>query len=122
MKPDDTITITADTIDLSNIQIDYNALTGGYNGITYTDFGPKAGVQIKEGNLEISDGYDIKIGGRSVLATLDVIAQRLAMLETNKELEAEFEELRALGEQYRKLEAELKDRMQTWDLLKKNDQ
>ena len=122
MKPEDTITINADTIDLSNITIDYTGITGGYNGITYTDFSPKAGVQIKEGNLEIADGYDIKIGGRSVLATLDIIAQRLAMLETNKELEAEFEELRALGDQYRKLEAELKARMQTWDLLKKNDQ
>ena len=126
MKPEDSITITADTIDLSNIEIDHNALTGGYNnaitggynGITYTDFSPKAGIQIKEGNLEIADGYDIKIGGRSMLATLDTIAQRLAMLETNKELEQEFEELRALGDQYRKLEAELKQRMATWDLLK----
>jgi len=120
MKAEDTFTITADTIDLSNIEIDYNALTGGYNGITYTDL--TAGIQIKQGNLEIADGYDIKIGGRSVLATLDTIAQRLAMLETNKELEQEFEELRALGDQYRKLEDELKARMQTWDLLKKNDQ
>ena len=118
MKPQDTFTITADTIDLTNIEIDHNALTGSYNGITYTDFHPKAGIQIKEGNLEIADGYDIKIGGRSVLATLDTIAQRLAMLETNKELEQEFEELRALGDQYRKLEAELKQRMATWDLLK----
>ena len=116
MKPQDTFTITADTIDLSNIEIDYNGITGGYNGITYTDL--TAGIQIKEGNLEIADGYDIKIGGRSMLATLDTIAQRLAMLETNKELEQEFEELRALGDQYRKLEAELKQRMQTWDLLK----
>ena len=51
MKPEDTITINADTIDLSNITIDYTGITGGYNGITYTDFSPKAGVQIKEGNL-----------------------------------------------------------------------
>ena len=116
MKPEDNVTITADTIDLSNIEIDYNALTGGYNGITYTDL--TAGIQIQKGNLEIADGYDIKIGGRSMLATLDTIAQRLAMLETNKELEQEFEELRALGDQYRKLEAELKQRMATWDLLK----
>jgi len=118
MKPEDTITITADTIDLDSFTIDHNALTGGYNGITYTDFSPKSGIQIKEGDLEIADGYDIKIGGRSVLATLDTIAQRLAMLETNKELEQELEELRALGDQYRKLEAELKQRMATWDLLK----
>ena len=111
----DTFTITADTIDLSGISIDYDALKG-YSGITYTDL--TAGIQIKEGDLEIADGYDIKIGGRSVLATLDTIAQRLAMLETNKELEHEFEELRALGDQYRKLEAELKQRMATWDLLK----
>lgn len=119
MKLDDTITINADTIDLSNISIDYNAIMGGYNGTTYTDFSPNTGVKIKEGNLEIADGYDIKIGSRSVLATLDVIAERLAILETNSKLEAEFEELRRLGNQYRELEAELKDRMQTWELLKK---
>jgi hypothetical protein len=114
MKPDDIITITADTIDLDSFTIDYDALKGSCNGISITDFGDSApkGIKLKEGE-------DITIGDRSLLKTLDAIAERLAILETNTNLEAEFEELHRLGNQYRKMEAELKDKIATWNILKK---
>lgn len=111
MKPDDIITITADTIDTSTFTIDYDAIKGSYNGISITDF---------PANTKQSE--DLIVAGKSMKKFMDSVEERLALLEPNKELEEEFEQLKKLGNKYRKLEAKLKDRMQTWDLLKKNDQ
>jgi hypothetical protein len=46
------------------------------------------------------------------------IEQRLNILHPNTELEAEWEELRELGDKYRKLEQHIKDKQATWDKLK----
>jgi hypothetical protein len=53
------------------------------------------------------------------METLRGIQDRLHMLRPNTELEAEWDELRELGEQYRKLEAEFKEKNKMWNTLKK---
>ena len=122
---DSTSTYTIGNIDLSDIDysmtLDTSALSGGFNGITYADISNSynTGVTIQKGNLQLNEDADIKIGERSLIKTLDTISERLAILETNSKLEAEFAELRDLGNQYRQLEQELKERMVTWELLKK---
>ena len=110
-----------DIDDSINISVDASGVLGGFNGITYADISTtyKPGVTIEKGNLHLAEDADIKIGERSLMKTLDTISERLAILETNSKLEAEFEELRELGDQYRQLEQELKERMVTWELLKK---
>ena len=62
---------------------------------------------------------DIRINGESLMETLRGIQDRLHMLRPNTELEAEWDELRELGEQYRKLEAEFKEKNKMWNTLKK---
>lgn len=62
---------------------------------------------------------DIDINGMSLKETLLGIQERLALLEPNPALEKEFEELKALGDAYRKMEQDLKERMKTFDILKK---
>ena len=62
---------------------------------------------------------DIQINGESLMETLHGIQDRLNMLQPNPELEAEWDELRELGEQYRKLEAEFKSKSKMWNTLKK---
>jgi len=62
---------------------------------------------------------DIKVNGESLMETLRGIQDRLNMLRPNPELELEWDELRALGEQYRKLEAEFKEKSKMWNTLKK---
>ena len=116
---------TTYTID-SDVLLDSNTnyaitLDSGFNGITYSDISNSynSGVTIQKGNLQLNEDADIKIGERSLIKTLDTISERLAILETNSKLEAEFAELRDLGNQYRQLEQELKERMVTWELLKK---
>jgi bacterioferritin (cytochrome b1) len=49
---------------------------------------------------------------------LDAIAERLNMLDTNPELEAEWDQLRELGDCYRQLEQDLKTKSAMWKTLK----
>ena len=111
-----TITLDLDTTTTAT------SLYASTNGLGYDDFvinSPNfdAAVKIASTGIEMEEGCDIKVGDRSLLKTLDAISERLAILETNGKLEAEFDELRLLGDRYRKLEAELKEKMVTWDLL-----
>ena len=62
---------------------------------------------------------DIEINGESLKDMLRNIEQRLNILKPNKDLESEWEELRALGDAYRKLEADIKAKMKTWDAIAK---
>lgn len=63
-------------------------------------------------------GADIEINGESMIDMLRQIEQRLNILKPNEKLESEWEELRALGEQYRALEQHILEKMATWDKLK----
>lgn len=60
---------------------------------------------------------DIEINGESMIDMLRRIEQRLNILTPNPELESEWEELRALGEQYRALEKHIEEKMKTWQRL-----
>ena len=63
-------------------------------------------------------GADIEVNGWSLIDAIQKIEQRLNILNPNEELEAEWEELRSLGNQYRQLEQHIKDKQATWDRLK----
>lgn len=64
-------------------------------------------------------GADIEINGESLVGMLKQIEQRLNILKPNPELESHWEELRALGEQYRALEKHIQEKQATWDRLSK---
>ena len=64
------------------------------------------------------DGADVEVNGESLMATLSIIKERLNYLQVNPELEAEWLELKQLGDQYRKLEQHIRDKQATWDKLK----
>ena len=46
------------------------------------------------------------------------VEERLAILEPNKKLEAEWAELKELGEQYRAMEQDLLEKARSWSILK----
>jgi hypothetical protein len=75
---------------------------------------------INNGKVKISDS-DIEIDGLSLKATLQAVNSRLAILIPNPKLEREFEELRAVGDEYRRLEQELREQVQMWNVLKTTD-
>jgi hypothetical protein len=100
---------------------------GGYGGGTIgTGVGSWSSqtthAKISAGTLELEgDNADIKINGASLNATLKTIQERLNILTPNSMLEKEWDELKKLGEQYRKLEAELEEKSRMWTALKKTE-
>ena len=61
---------------------------------------------------------DVEINGVSLWKTMQEIANRLNIMQTNPELEVEWKELRELGDQYRKLEQHILDKQATFDRIK----
>ena len=64
------------------------------------------------------ENADIKINGRSLMDSIERLEQRLNILVPNPELEAEWDELRELGERYRELEKKCKEKGEMWKKLK----
>jgi hypothetical protein len=62
---------------------------------------------------------DIEVNGQSLMSVLRNIEQRLNILQPNPELESEWEELRKLGDAYRKLESKIQAKMKTWEAIAK---
>jgi hypothetical protein len=50
---------------------------------------------------------------------LDAIEERLGILRPNNDLEGKWENLKALGDEYRALEKDILEKEKIWDLLKK---
>jgi hypothetical protein len=74
------------------------------------------------GRMELKGNQaDIVINDVSLNDTLISIQDRLNMLRPNRELEAEWDQLRDLGEQYRDLEKQLMEKQRAWDLLRKKE-
>jgi len=64
------------------------------------------------------ENADIEVNGWSLVAAVKRIEERLDLFQLNPDLEAEWSDLRELGEQYRKLEQHIRDKQATWDKLK----
>lgn len=69
-----------------------------------------------QGDLKVEG--DIVVQGQDLKSWMQRVEQRLAILKPAPELELEFAELRKLGDQYRKLQAELEAKMRTWQALR----
>jgi hypothetical protein len=64
------------------------------------------------------EGADVEVNGWSLVAAVKRIEERLSLFQPNPELETEWEELKSLGEQYRKLEQHIRDKQATFDRIK----
>lgn len=69
------------------------------------------------GDADISG--DLKVGGKSIVDSLERIEERLAILRPNDELEEKWENLRGLRKAYMELEKEILEKEKMWDILKK---
>ena len=140
---DDILSINSiDTIDLGNcFDLTGLTVTGGGTGLTsgyvnttigtgvYSNTVPNsyiygngisAGAMHPNSTLTLNgDDADIKINGESIMETLRWMKERLAWLDVRSDLEAEWQELRELGDQYRAMVANIEDKVRMWDTLKK---
>ena len=78
-----------------------------------------AAVLSAGGRMELKgDGADLTINGKSLKNWMEKVEERLNILTPNPELEQEWDELRRLGERYRKLEKKCKEKAEVWNKLK----
>lgn len=61
---------------------------------------------------------DIEVNGRSLMNAIDALEQRLNIMVPNPELEKEWDELKELGDRYRALEKQCKEKGEMWAKLK----
>jgi hypothetical protein len=95
-----------------------NQLNFPWNGIINTTWDDKTDSYLHvKGDAEIEG--DLKIKGKSLADAIDNIEKRLAILHPNKDLEERWEQLKALGEQYRELERDILEKEKIWETLKK---
>jgi hypothetical protein len=84
--------------------------------------GTKTSLKVA-GNAEILG--DTKISGNLTVDGVNIgellagIQSQLGLLIPNPQIEEEFDQLRKLGDQYRKLETLIKEQKRIWDILKK---
>jgi hypothetical protein len=131
----DSIEISSDilndtiTVDMSSINSTWLTGASGSNAYTYTGtstnyaWNAASNITSVENTLQVKgdsefDG-DITVRGRSLTEFMDSVEQRLNILRPNPTLEAEWDQLRELGEQYRELERQLTEKAQMWNILKK---
>lgn len=118
MDPRASVTLASS---LNSQQTTYTVNSGA--GLTYADGNWNSVGAIHpsgSGKIQLTgNDADIEFNGESLLGMIKNIERRLNILKINPELESEWEELRLLGDQYRALEKQIKDKMKTWEILNK---
>lgn len=85
----------------------------GWNQSAIGSIQPSATISLK------GEEADIDINGKSMRAWMEKVEERLNILTPNTELEKDWDDLRKLGERYRKLEKKCKEKAEVWNKLKK---
>ena len=86
----------------------------GVTDASYTWGKPSATIQLD------GEDADIKVNGKSLCRAIEAIEARLGILRPAPELEREWEELKRLGDEYRAMEADIREKMRVWEELKKD--
>lgn len=88
------------------------------NGV-YTMSQPQSNKSLTvHGDAEFNGKLMVK--GKDLSETIEKIESRLGILHPNKELEAEWAELKELGDKYRAMEKNMLEQIELLDLLKKD--
>lgn len=113
-------TSTGGSLMLGNVGTPYTftgapgTISSGGNWTTYNN---QPHVLKVEGDAEFKG--EVTIRGVKLDDRLTAIEERLGILRPNNDLEGKWEKLKALGEEYRKLEQEILEGESIWDILKK---
>jgi len=81
--------------------------------------GPSPNVSLSSKITMTGEKADIEINGKSMVAWMEKVEQRLNILQPNPDLEKDWDELRRLGERYKKLEKKCQEKSRMWETLKK---
>ena len=105
-------TISIGSISGANVGYSNTMWTTGLSGTSAADLNQSGKLSLQGTNA------DIDINGKSLMKTLEALEDRLNMMVPNPELEKEWDDLKKLGNRYRKLEAKCKEKANMWNKLK----
>jgi len=121
-------TYTVDLMNISSTGDTWDPYYGAVPPVTITNLnGPSTTWTLSDswqnsppsGKITLDgDNADIEINGRSVMQILDGLEQRLGLLKCREDLEADWSELKALGDQYRAMVKSIEEKTQMWTTLK----
>ena len=83
----------------------------------WTTYNNQPSILKVEGDAEFKG--EVTIRGVKLDERLNAIEERLGILRPNNDLEGKWEKLKALGEEYRRMEKEILEGENIWDMLKK---
>jgi hypothetical protein len=108
-----------DSIDLSS-GIDWSTLNSNITlGPLMSDTIANTMQMAQSGRLTLTgDDADIEINGESVMSVLREIRDRLGIIQVSEAMEAEWDELRELRQQYEAKLAECREKSEAWNALK----
>ena len=110
-------TYTLSNLDLTTSSVSISqpwVTTNGTSGLTWANLSEPPSGRI---TLQGPDA-DIEVNGRSLMNAIDALEQRLNIMVPNPELEKEWDELKELGDRYRALEKQCKEKGEMWAKLK----
>jgi hypothetical protein len=121
-------TYTVDLMNISSTGDTWDPYYGAVPPVTITNLnGPSTTWTLSDswqnsppsGKITLDgDNADIEINGRSLMQILDGLEQRLGLLKCREDLEADWSELKALGDQYRAMVKSIEEKTQMWTTLK----
>lgn len=119
----DTLTITNSANMSDTITIPSNYSLSGDSGSVYTSYNwnsisSSSTVKIDTEGIDMQPGTDIKIGGKSLMDSIEKIEERLGILNPNPELEERWEQLKELRKQYVELEKDILEKEKIMKILK----
>ena len=121
----DNLTITNSADMISSITIPSNYSFTGDSGATYTTsydwnnaYQTNSTVNIDTNGINVKEGGDIKIGGKSLSEAIEKIEERLGILKPNPELEERWEKLKELRRQYIEMEKDILEKEKIMKILK----
>jgi hypothetical protein len=94
----------------------YSTGTGSYTWNNVTTTSPS--VNITGDGIDMADGTDITVGGKSLKDFMTAMEERLAILRPNPTLEDRWEQLKELRRQYVEMEKDLLEKEKLMKILK----
>jgi hypothetical protein len=100
----------------------YAISSGAGTGVNWTTgtTNTNATVNINADGMQIKEGGDIKIGGKSLSDAIEKIEERLGILNPNPKLEERWDKLKELRKQYIEMEKDLLEKEKIMKILKES--
>ena len=114
----DTITLNSSMYSVNTSITSPITYTYDSNNITWNNTTSGAVVNINTDGIDIKEGGDIKIHGKSLSDAIEKIEERLGILNPNPDLEERWDQLKELRKQYMELEKDLLEKEKLMKILK----